>query len=507
MKKQGKYEKRTEDVKVKQCGVKSVLLHTYLTSLLGLILCVTMFFGTTYAWFTSEVNNAGNEIFVGILDVELMKQLPDGNWASLSERENNVNKTNLFDRNIRWEPGYTSLETIKVTNKGDLAFNYILTFTDGKITDKMSQTLQEEEWRAVAERFDVWIFDHRANGNTAPTAVSYAEITSEVSGWESVGSLADVLSGKTVLGGTMVTVRERDQEEAAVNQGTTDGMATEDTYTIALHMREDADASVMGHKISLNVNLIAYQISKEQDGFGNKYDQMVATADELKGAFQNGGTIALAADINMDDTYVTIPSDVTAILDLNGHKITGKVDKAVSLITNAGNLTIRGEGEIAVVFGGPADNSKAVNTITNRGTLTVSSGVISNTGAGDQIGYGIDNYNGAVLTVNGGEITASGSSSYDGIRLFCGSNETLVTVNGGKISSIWAQNPSADKAAEVKGKVIVNGGNITTVYYENYTIVKVADGVTTTVRPYGAGMEHAASENKDGYTVYAFVSE
>ena len=29
--------------------------------MLCMVLCVTMFFGTSYAWFTSEVNNEGNE--------------------------------------------------------------------------------------------------------------------------------------------------------------------------------------------------------------------------------------------------------------------------------------------------------------------------------------------------------------------------------------------------------------------------------------------------------------
>ncbi len=507
MKKYGKYEKMPDGTRAKQPAAKSMLLQTYLTSLLCMVLCVTMFFGTSYAWFTSEVNNTANEIYIGILDVELEKKLTDGTWASLSELENEVNKTNLFDKDIRWEPGYTSLETIKVTNEGDLAFHYTLTFTDGKITDKANETLQEDQWKDVAKYFDVWVYDHRANDNAAPTTATYDEMTSESSGWESVGSLADVLSGKAVLSGTMVTVREKGLADDAVNEGTTDGVATEDTYTIALHMKENADTSVMGHKISLNVKLVAYQMSKEQDSFGNRYDQMAATADELEDALQNGGMIALAADINLDNTQVAIPKDVTAILDLNGHNITGKGNAGASLIVNNGNLTIVGDGKIAITFDGTEDNSKSVNAISNRGVLTVNGGEISNTGNGNQIGYAIDNYNGATLTVNGGKITASGSGYYDGIRLFCGSNETVVTVNGGEISSIWAQNPSANKATEVKGTVIVNGGTITTVYYENYTTVKVADGVTVTVTPYGAGNEKTEAESKDGYTVYSFVHE
>jgi len=506
----------------KKAAAKSTVLQTYFTSLLSLVLCVVMFFGTTYAWFTSEVNNVKNEIYIGILDVEMEKALADGKWASLSELENGVNKTNLFDRNIRWEPGYTTLETIRVVNKGDLAFRYTLAFTDGTFTDKTSAALENEKWKDVAKHFDVWVYDHGANKNAAPTATSYDQIISEGSGWISAGSLVDVLSGKAVLSGEMAAVRKPAPQETAavaaaettateatepVNPGTTDGIATASTYTIALHMKEDADISVMGHKITLNVKLIAYQMGKETDDFGNHYDKMVATAEELNEALKEGGKIVLATDLRLVDTKIEVPKGVTAVLNLNGRNITGTGVPGDVLIENNGNLTIEGNGKIAIAFAGTVDNNKSVNAISNRGVLTINGGEISNTGTGNQIGYAIDNYNGAALTVNGGKITATGSSYYDGIRLFCGSAETVVTVNGGEISSIWAQNPSANKATEVKGTVIVNGGTIATVYYENYTTVQVKDGVTVVVEPYGAGSDKTGYADKGDYTVYSFIHE
>ena len=145
MKKYGKYETVPVSAAQKKAAQKSVMLQTYFTSLLCLVLCVVMFFGTTYAWFTSEVNNVNNEIYIGILDVEMEKALEAGKWASLSEVDvKGNNKTNLFDRNIRWEPGYTTLETIRIVNKGDLAFRYTLAFTDGKFADKTNAALQDD---------------------------------------------------------------------------------------------------------------------------------------------------------------------------------------------------------------------------------------------------------------------------------------------------------------------------------------------------------------------------
>lgn len=509
----------------KQPKVKSALLQTYFTSLLSLVLCAAMFLGTSYAWFTSEVNNAGNEIYIGVLDVGLYRQ---GETKRL-DLSDSANK--LFDRNIRWEPGYTSFETVHVVNEGDLAFKYVLSFTDGMLNDLAAQTEQESAaLLAVAKWFDVWVYNDAEN--TVPTVTAFDQIAATDSGWVKAGTLADMLAGNAVFTGLMEAnqvrysetemtqptqaatqpSQEATQETIAVNPGTTDGKATEKTYTIALHMQRGADISAMGNKLSLNVKLVAYQLPGEQDALGSPYDQIVATAAELTQALTNGGTVALAADITLAEE-VTIPENVITHLDLNGHTIQRHLTTGGNVITNNGTLTIGdsagGTGKIAVIYENAATNNAAVNTIANRGKLTVTGGIISNTCATNglnQIGYAIDNYNGATLTVTGGKITASGSGYYDGIRLFCGSKETLVTVTGGEISTIWAQNPSNNNATEVKGTVIVDGGKIGEVFYQNYTTVKVADGVEVTVTPHGVGKDNVESNHNQetGYTTHNF---
>lgn len=240
MRKYGKYEKRPEGVPVTQPKVKRALLQTYLTSLLCMVLCVTMFFGTSYAWFTSEVTNTGNEIYIGVLDVGLEKR-NGNNWDSLSATENGVNTSKLYSNAIRWEPGYTSVETVRVVNQGDLAFNYALSFADG-----MPDGAESTKLHTVAQWFDVWVY-HDEN-NTIPKDLNYEQITEE-NGWKKVGTLADALNGKLVFEGKM-------------NQAEVAGYHT---YTIALHMKEDADSAVMGQKITLNVKLVAYQTAFKND--------------------------------------------------------------------------------------------------------------------------------------------------------------------------------------------------------------------------------------------------
>lgn len=443
-----------------QPPVKSVLLQTYFTSLFSLVLCVIMFFGTSYAWFTSEVSNANNEIYIGILDVELKKldkKVVDkkvvDDWESLSETEkddkgNEVNKTTLFDDGIRWEPGYTAFETVKVVNEGDLSFQYMLTFTDGNVTDRSDKMLDDGDWEDVAEHFDVWVYDHGKNNGKEPDAEEYNDIDTN-NGWVCAGSLDEILSGeKSVLGGTIIaeqgvnTLAIEEESNGEESDGEKNAASAEnaDIHTIALHMKEEADTSVMGHKISLSVKLIAYQMGNE----------MVTTVDQLEKALEKGGTVALAADIDLGDGHLTVPEDVSVVLDLNGHDLTKEGSAGDSVIKNNGTLTVMGKGKVEITFDGDVDNSKAVNAISNRGTLTI---------------------------------------------------------NGGNISSIWAQNPSKDKASEVEGTVIINGGNIEDVYYENYTNVKVRSDIEFEPTPYWsnkpADKDYTVTESTSGeYTVY-----
>lgn len=296
----GKFERRskrkkTADVPAKKVNtrqpqVKDVLLQTYFTSLLSLVLCVSMFLGTSYAWFTSEVTNTGNEIYVGTLKVAFLKEVGD-------EEKNLADATNkLFDGNIRWEPGYTALETIQIVNKGDLAFKYTMTFTDGTLAVANSTSLEN-----VAKHFEVWVLNHRSLGDGIDYVkpASYDEINKE-NNWIRVGNLDEVLNGKNVLEGNMVTVRQAGQDAESINDGTTDGIATVDRYTIAIHMNEDATSDVMGHKITLNVKLVAHQKPSENDAFGNDYDDKQAFADdyqELQNAVNGGKHVIMTKNI------------------------------------------------------------------------------------------------------------------------------------------------------------------------------------------------------------------
>ena len=328
MRKYGKYEKRPEGVPAKQPTAKSMLLQTYLTSLLCMALCVTMLLGTTYAWFTSEVKSEDNEIYIGMLDakLELLKKI-DGveQWVDVEQNP----AVKLYDNTIAWEPGYTSLETIKVGNDGDLSFRYALTFTDGKLNGVEN----DEELIKAAQFFTVYV--HEGNfSDTDPKPISFADI--EDSAADENGTWRAVRMGKDPA--TLADILTR---ELPVVSGNMEEKNEADTYIVALHMNgeekpakpvqmagESVDAynarlqeweqwqgnldALMGKRIGLNVKLTGYQRTHEADAFGAGYDLQAQVVDlgpmtvNYKN-WPNHSTIPSGEKIDLDDTYQFLP--------------------------------------------------------------------------------------------------------------------------------------------------------------------------------------------------------
>lgn len=304
MRKYGKYERMPDGTRAKPQPAKSVMLQTYFTSLLCMILCVTMFFGTTYAWFTSEVTSQNNEIYIGTLDVGLYKKT-DGEPLDLSVAGNT-----LFDGGIRWEPGYTALETVIIRNEGDLAFQYDMTFAN--------HGTEAQLLKKIGDNFQVYIHPgDYAEGEAKPT--SFADIVanadSDTPTWrairlgQNVATLTDILNYEIpVLSDSITDVRTDAVDPTAAETGPNDSKSTEHTYIIALHMNESADGKgIMGQKLHLDVKLMAYQKAKEKDSFDGNYDlqQLQANVIELgetQVMIEQGGE-----SMTLDATYQFLP--------------------------------------------------------------------------------------------------------------------------------------------------------------------------------------------------------
>lgn len=91
-----------------------------ISSVISLILCVSMFIGTTFAWFTDSVSSGRNQIVAGNLDVELEYTTDFVNWYSVQD------VTELIDPNALWEPGHAEVVYLRIRNVGTLALKYQL---------------------------------------------------------------------------------------------------------------------------------------------------------------------------------------------------------------------------------------------------------------------------------------------------------------------------------------------------------------------------------------------
>lgn len=95
---------------------KTVLSGSILLLLIWLLLGTT----TTVTWFT-DTEDAINSFVYGNVDVKAEYWNSDtSEWKNLSQ------STKLFDDHALYEPGYTQVVWLKITNEGDTAFDYRL---------------------------------------------------------------------------------------------------------------------------------------------------------------------------------------------------------------------------------------------------------------------------------------------------------------------------------------------------------------------------------------------
>ncbi len=217
------------------------------TSALSLILCISMLLGSTFAWFTDSVTSAGNIIKAGNLKIDMQ-------WAEIYDGENTVwndaegaNSKPVFDYD-NWEPGYTLVRYIKVSNEGNLAFKYLMNIIPTGVVGKLAEVIDVQ-------------YDIVTNNDsfTAPT------VDNKKGSLSTVGTLDQVLdNSKTVVSGVLLPEKE---EKAGFYSG-------EIVACVSLHMQENAGNEYQEQSIgdSFKIQLLATQYTYESDSFGNLYD-------------------------------------------------------------------------------------------------------------------------------------------------------------------------------------------------------------------------------------------
>ena len=306
------------------------------------------------------------------------------------------------------------------------------------------------------------ISDIQMNGGLVADYKYFSADGLAITGAMHVGGISGIISGQTLTGATVKNV----------NLTCTDAR-------VGLVAGSLGDASAISVVVTENVTGATALI-------GAGYKSAKAVEAKIGDKYFTTLEDALAAEGNKVELLVpyVVADDDEIVLDLKGKTVTGTPSeaKAYSAITNNGNLTII-NGTLLCNHTLTGSTGYAVNTITNCGILTIDGATIQNTStASNQIGYAIDNNStstNAIVTIKSGNVVASGSNYYDGIRQFCNSltKDNSVIVKGGEVSSIWMQNPSdgAEKnTKDVKGSISISGGTVNILSLEPSTNFQAA---------------------------------
>jgi len=222
--------------------------RSLLLSIVVLLLCFTMFIGSTFAWFVDSAATNSNKIQAGTLDVDLLMANPStGNYSSIAGVNAAIfGAASLIAKNdpacTLWEPGKTQIVYLAVDNKEsnlDLKYTILLNVVDGGLIGSLEYAIVD--------------------------GAKYGDITA--ASWAEVKAIDDVQTGD-VAAGTLV----------AAPNGIIKADEGMEYFALAIHMKETAGTEYQGKNITIDVNVLATQLSSEADVFGNTYDQ---EADDL----------------------------------------------------------------------------------------------------------------------------------------------------------------------------------------------------------------------------------
>ena len=291
--------------------------HSLLTSATALLLCFVMLVGTTFAWFTDEVTSSSNVIKTGTLRVELdWAKQKSGPWLNAEFAYNEP----IFNYD-RWEPGYTEVRYLKVTNEGDLAFKYEMFINPTGDVGPLADVIEVS--------YDI------VSGNekfSEPTAQN------KNGSLKKVGTLAQLINSNKAVGGGVLLPEKAEK----------DGYYTKEIIVcVAFHMQESAGNEYQDKSIgdSFGINLYATQFDYEKDSFDNSYDDEATWPDKELPFLGNSASVnvdnnngLLGGSVNTlsDDGLIGLTANENTKLDPNTTKLTLKVsdvDKSEANIT------------------------------------------------------------------------------------------------------------------------------------------------------------------------------
>ena len=270
---------------------KNFTRNALFTSIISLLLCVSMLVGTTFAWFTDEVESGMNTIAAGNLDVEL---LANGTQVN--------SNTKLFDDVEKWEPGVVVYENIQVANVGTLALKYQLTLNFGNENNLNGHKLSEVVKVAMIDKVS-------ANATRAEVLAAAKAAIPQTTG--------QGLLSNFIVNGSLQAGESSDEKTIVIFWEPNDN-ATDNLYN-ANNGQITSDGEPL--HIEFGLNLQATQLMHESDSFGNDYDQFSSILPKAS-VINTGRKDVIARDVDnwneagemitLDTSYQFLPNETLA---------------------------------------------------------------------------------------------------------------------------------------------------------------------------------------------------
>ena len=430
-----------------------------LMSALSLLMCISMLIGSTFAWFTDSVTSANNVIQSGTLDVVLeYKTNWSDDWAPVDEN------TKIFKDGALYEPGYTEVVYLRVSNAGSLALKYLLSFNIAN--EESSTNVYGDEFK-LSDYLQVgsYVQDEYSSGFNYADALMPAMFGTRENALKNV-ELNTLSSANAII---------RENAPVLPGEDTAQVVALVLTMPETVGNEANAKTDVEAPWIELGIRLYATQYTHENDSFDNQYDANVDQPDvheihnaaDFEKAFAEGGQAIIE---NMDlsgenAVYAELAADKALALNTNNSVIAKQDDKEYAIV-NYGDLEITGNGTITTQFKGSIENwgKLYINNlnIDVKGTkygFHVKDGEceINNLTLTAQRG-GL-NIQGGKVTINSGSVTSSTPSSSYGIGyLVYASGTAEVIINGVDYRYEGAYIRHGVLYAGNNSSIVVNGG-------------------------------------------------
>lgn len=224
---------------------KSTMVRSLILSGLSMLLCLSMFVGSTFAWFTDSVESGKNTIMAGNLDVEL-DYWKDGSWVSVE------GKTDLFDPNALWEPGHAEVVYLKLSNQGNLELKYqflvsIFNEIEGMTKNGEAIRLSEHLMYGLVKIDDINTDQFKSREDAIAAVTDPAELAN----YNTAGTLA------------------AKSDDASVEDEKLCALVVWMPTTVGNEANHDG---IHVPTIELGVSLVATQTEAEFDSFGKDYD-------------------------------------------------------------------------------------------------------------------------------------------------------------------------------------------------------------------------------------------